>query len=117
MTKDSKLVRNKFSLLELGDYLKNVSEACRVMGVSRQHFYDIKNAYEVGGLEELKEKNRRVPNRKNRVPQEIEDAVVAIAEEQPAYGQTRAANELRKRGITISPAGIRCVWLRGKLHT
>jgi transposase InsO family protein len=117
MTKEAKLIRGKLSLLELAGYLNNVSEACRVMGVSRQHFYDIKKAYEEGGLEELKEKNRRQPNRKNRVPQEIEDAVVAIAEEQPAYGQTRAANELRKRGITISPAGIRCVWLRHDLET
>ena len=112
MTKDSKLARNKKSILELAEYLKNVSEACRVMGVSRQHFYDIKNAYADGGLEALMEKNRRKPNRKNRVPQEIEDAVVKTALEQPALGQLRAANELRSQGITLSPAGIHCIWLR-----
>ena len=48
MTRDMKAVRSKMSLLELAEYLQNVSEACRVMGVSRQHFYDIKQAYEVG---------------------------------------------------------------------
>jgi transposase InsO family protein len=87
------------------------------MGVSRQHFYDIKKAYEDGGLDALKDESRRKPNRKNRVPEEIEKAVLEVALEQPAYGQVRASNELRKKGVTISPAGVRCVWLRHGLET
>jgi hypothetical protein len=38
MTTQEKLIRNKLSFLELAEYLKNVSEACKVNGVSRQHF-------------------------------------------------------------------------------
>lgn len=118
MTQSQKLVRAKLSLLELGDLLKNVSEACRVMGVSRQHFYDIKQAYEEGGVEALREHSRRhKPLHKNRVSQELEAAIVALAEEFPAYGQVRAANELRERGHYISPGGVRCVWLRHGLET
>lgn len=117
MTHSQKLVRAKMNLIELAEYLKNVSEACRVMGVSRQHFYDIKAAYDEGGIAALKEKSRRKPNIKNRIAPEIEELVVALAYEYPAYGQVRAANELRRRGVLISAGGIRCVWLRHGLET
>ncbi len=51
---------------------------------------------------------------KNRMSPEIEDAVVELAIDQPTWGQTRAANELAKKGKghTISAAGVRCVWVR-----
>jgi len=118
MTQSQKLVRAKLSLLELGSLLKNVSEACRVMGVSRQHFYDIKQAYESGGIDALAEHNRRSkPLHKNRVSQEIEDAVVVLAESFPAFGQVRAANELCQMGHQISPGGVRGVWQRHDLET
>jgi transcriptional regulator of acetoin/glycerol metabolism len=45
MTTEQKLIRNKMGLLELAAYLRNVSEACRVMGYSRDTFYRIKRAY------------------------------------------------------------------------
>jgi transposase InsO family protein len=117
MTQREKLARAKMSLIELAEYLKNVSEACRVMGVSRQHFYDIKKTYADGGMPALQEKSRRKPNFKNRVAPEIEAAVVRTAEEYPAYGQLRAANELRKSGVLISPCGVRSIWLRHDLET
>jgi len=117
MTVQEKLIRNKLGLLELASYLGNVSEACRVMGYSRDTFYRVQRAYDDGGMEALMEKNRRVPNRKNRVSEDVEQAVVAFAIESPAMGQKRTSNELRERGIFISPAGVRCVWLRHDLET
>ncbi len=76
MTTQEKLIRRKQSLLELAEYLQNVSQACKINGVSRQHFYDIKKAYEEQGIEGLREKTRRKPCLKNRVVPEIETAVL-----------------------------------------
>jgi hypothetical protein len=54
---------------------------------------------------------------KNRVAPEVEAAVVELAVEQPSWGQVRAANKLAKRGLTVSPAGVRCIWQRHDLTT
>ena len=37
--------------MELDKTLGNISEACQKLGVSRQHYYDIKEAIEEEGLE------------------------------------------------------------------
>jgi len=117
MTIQEKLIKNKLGLLELASYLRNVSEACRVMGYSRDTFYRVKNAYEGGGLEALKEKNRKVPNFKNRIAADVENAVVELAHENPSLGQKRASDTLRREGIFVSAGGVRCVWLRHGLET
>jgi transposase InsO family protein len=111
------VIRHKVGLLNLAEELQNVSRACKVMGVSRDTFYRYKQAVEDGGVEALIEDTRRKPNPKNRVDQAIEQAVIEYAVEQPAHGQVRASNELRKRGIFVSPTGVRGAWLRNGLQT
>ena len=110
-----KIIKYKAGLLNLAEELGNVSQACKTMGLSRDTFYRYKAAVEDGGVDALLDKSRRIPNIKNRVDEQTETAVVEYAIEQPAHGQVRASNELRKRGVFISPSGVRCVWLRHQL--
>ena len=110
-----KIIKHKVGLINLAEELGNVSKACKVMGLSRDTFYRYKSAVETSGVEALFDKTRRKPNHKNRVEEAIELVVKDYAVEYPAHGQLRASNELRKRGIFVSPSGVRSVWLRHQL--
>lgn len=116
-TVNQSAIKHKIGLLNLAQELGNVSKACKMMGFSRDTFYRYQHAKQEGGVEALFEANRRKPNVRNRVEQHLEDAVCKMALDQPAFGQTRVSNELRKEGLFISPAGVRCVWMRHDLES
>lgn len=117
MNEEEKIIKPKLGLLELAKQLGNVSQACKVMGQSRDSFYRFKQLYDTGGEQALKEISGKKPIVKNRINPELEKRVVAFAVDQPVYGQLPVSNELKKESVFISPGGVRSVWLRNDLES
>ena len=113
MTTTDKIARRKLSLLDLASELSNVSLAYKVMGYSRQQFYEIRRNFQTYGAEGLIDRlpGTRAPH-PNRVPAEIEAAILNHALEHPCHGSTRVEQELRLKGIAVSSGGVRGVWQR-----
>jgi transposase len=101
-------IKEKLMLLELAT-ISSVSNACAYMNVSRDTYYRLKTAYDEGGVEALPPKYRQVPNLKNRVPDEIEEAVLRLAAEKPEYGKKKLSRILKNQGMSISPNTVRAV--------
>ena len=116
MTQQQYIINRKLNIFELSEQLGNISEACRRLGVSRSHYYDIKTALQEEGVSGLLEKARNKPRIGNRVAPEIDERVLSYSLENPMHGQTRTANELKIEGVIVSPGGIRSIWLRHELE-
>ena len=68
MTTSHKVARRKLSLLELAHELGNVSKACRIMGYSRQQFYEIRRNFQTYGADGLID---RLPGAKGPHPNRV----------------------------------------------
>ena len=112
----NQIIKHKIGLLNLAEELHNVSKGCKVMGMSRDTFYRYKELVDQGVIDSLINHSKRVPNLKNRVDEQTEQAVVAYAIDYPAHGQHRSSNELRKQGVFVSGSGVRSIWLRHGLE-
>ena len=110
--------RRKLSLLELAEEMGNVAKACRIMGYHRDTFYEVKRAFQVGGVDALLDRKRGPRNpHPNRVPEEVEKRILDYSLEFPTHGPQRAANQLRLSGVNVGAGGVRGVWLRHDIET
>ena len=118
MTTEQKIARRKLSLLDLASDLGNVSKACKVMGYSRQQFYEIRRNFQTYGADGLID---RLPGPRNphpnRVPEVVEQAILDHALSHPCHGPMRVAQELMLQGVQVSSGGVRGVWQRHSLLT
>jgi transposase InsO family protein len=116
MTTKAKVARRKLSLLELAADMSNVSKACKLMGYSRQQFYEIRRNYQTFGAEGLID---RLPGPKgphpNRVDEAVEQAILDYCLAFPSHGPVTVANQLMLKGIQVSSGGVRGVWNRHNL--
>lgn len=104
-------VKEKMMLLELAT-ISSVANACAYMNVSRDTYYRLKKDYDEGGLEALAPKYRRVPNLKNRVAEEVEEAVLRLSAENPGFGKKKLCRILKNQGMSISPNTVKAVLAR-----
>jgi len=82
------------------------------MGVSRQHYYDIKRRFEQAGLDGLKQKERAYPDMPNKASDKLEKEVLDYSSKHPTFGKDRVAMQLRLKGVLISPGGVESIWKR-----
>jgi len=118
MTTETKIARRKLSLLQLAAELTNVSKACKIMGYSRQQFYEIRRNYQTYGADGLID---RLPGPKgpppNRVDKAVEKAILDYSLKHPSHGCLRVAQQLALEGVQVSSGGVRGVWGRHNLIT
>ncbi len=100
MTTNEKVARRKLSLLELAKELNNVSKACKLIGYSRQPFYEIRRNYQTYGAEGLLKGAHP-----NRVAPEIEQAILHYTLTRSTHDPLRVAQELALHGINVSAGG------------
>ena len=97
MTATSQSTRRKLSLLQLAEELGNVSRACKLMGYHRDTFYEVKRAFQIGGVATLVEQKRGPRNpHPNRVAPDIEQRILNYSLQYPTQGPQRVAPVLRQ---------------------
>jgi transposase InsO family protein len=114
---ETKIARQRLSVLELANALGNVSEACRRRGISRTTFYEYKQRFEESGLEGLKDLPPIPKSHPFTTPPEVVERIVTISLLHPARGCNFISDELRKEGILVSYPTVQNILNKQGLRT
>ena len=117
MTAEKKIAHQRLTLLQVAERIRNVSEACRRLGVSRSQFYEYKRAFQEQGLDGLIDRLPIPRSFPNETPPEIREKILALSLLHPAWGPLRLSDQLRLEGITVSPSTVRNLWLKEGMET
>jgi len=117
MTAEVKLAQKKLTLLEIAAKIKNVSEACRRIGISRSQFYEYKRAFQEFGFDGLIDRSPTPKNFPTKTPPEVEERVIALSLEHPAWGRFRITDLLAQEGILLSAGTVRNLWVKHDMET
>lgn len=78
MTKAQRDISRKLRVLSSGQQIRNVSKTCRYFGISRQTYYEWKQAYAERGEEGLVNKKPCPENPTLRTPPGIEEKILYL---------------------------------------
>jgi transposase InsO family protein len=112
MSTREKLIKARLGMLALAEELQNISLACRRAGISRSHYYEIKEAFEKYGAEGLAPQARRRPRMPNETPPELVEKILEMTERYPTRSYLFVSQQLKLVGVGVSPAAVRAVWQR-----
>ena len=100
------IYQRRVRLLDLAEELGNISEACRLMGISRKSYYEWKQVAETYGLKALMPKGRRRPQQPNETPTHVVADLLTIAVVEPTIGCRQLADRLGELGYEISKTTV-----------
>lgn len=110
MTTSAEIIyHRRVRLLDLADELGNISEACRILGVSRTRYYEWRNTADLYGLEALWPKDRRRPAQPNETPTHVVADLMALVVIEPTIGCRQYADRLAELGFEISKSTVQRV--------
>jgi transposase InsO family protein len=107
-----KLARQRLSVLQLAQALGSVSVACRRSGMDRTSFYDWKRRFQTHGLEGLKDLPPVHKTHPMTTPPEVVERVLALSEDNPAWGCVRISDQLELEGIRVSSPTVQTILIK-----
>lgn len=107
--------QRRIRVLELAAELGNVSEACRLIGVSRTRYYEWKAIADQHGLDALQRRSRRRPTQPNETPTWQVEVIIAESVSRATLGPAQLLPFLEDRGVCLSASGVYKVLRRNGL--